>query len=36
MIQNKSDQLTIKDVYLEMILFLESTTNILLSCKINI
>jgi len=34
-IQNKSDQLMVKDVYLQMILFLESTTNILLSFKIN-
>jgi hypothetical protein len=35
-IQNKSDQLMVKDVYLQVILFLGSTTNILLSCKINL
>jgi hypothetical protein len=34
--QKKSDQLMVKDVYLQMILFLESIANILLSCKINL
>ncbi len=35
LIQNQIDQIMVEDVYLQIILFLKSTFDILLFCKIN-